>query len=252
MLIRNDTILFLKRSLKAILLVRMIARFSFAFLITCHKLHLDSGSKPVVGSSMNTTCSKLPSHIISSFFLNQQLNLKLKGRNLLTWASPIREIATVSLLFIPPLYAPTSWLRTFFSERFTIFKRESTSCMFYYRKKKSEFIEYVNYVNFLMTVLIFKSDNNFNHHSNRKYKVYKQVNATCWLLWLLNVSKLPSWAIKLNTIYYFFDQSVCFLQLQTNCRKQWLFYYYYPFNLCISRKLSLDIKSKYSTNFTAQ
>lgn len=80
LLIRNDTILFLKRSLKSILLVRMIARFSFAILITCHKLLLDSGSKPVVGSSMNTTCSKLPSHIISSFFSQSTVEPWIEGQ----------------------------------------------------------------------------------------------------------------------------------------------------------------------------
>uniref|UniRef100_A0A0A9DGI0 Uncharacterized protein n=1 Tax=Arundo donax TaxID=35708 RepID=A0A0A9DGI0_ARUDO len=58
--------------------VRMMARFFFASFTTFHRLFLDAGSSPVLGSSMNTTLG-----------------------------SPISEIATLSLRFMPPLYFPT-------------------------------------------------------------------------------------------------------------------------------------------------
>lgn len=111
-------------------LVRIIALFCFARFTTFHNIFLDAGSNPVLGSSIYTTFKNIQELSLPKCYrgLISEWQTRREGQVCThTLGSPISEIATLSLLFIPPLYFPACLSATPPWNRFTLLRDSSTA-----------------------------------------------------------------------------------------------------------------------------
>jgi hypothetical protein len=108
------------------LLVRMIALSCFACFTALQRLFLEAGSNPVLGSSMYTTWGAVRKcqHAVTTCGPREMLDSAERN----TLASPIREMATLRRLLMPPLYFFTCLSGTPPWSRFTLLKDSSTAC----------------------------------------------------------------------------------------------------------------------------